>query len=108
VSDITFRLPPELVDLIAERVAGQIAERWLSPSELAEHFGCSVRTVSTYTKAGMPHARHGTRPVYKATECDGWLRERSGGGTLAANGPAPLPRPGPGQREVGPDAKQAA
>jgi hypothetical protein len=94
---------------VAERVAELVREReerWLSQKELARHLGCSVRTVSSYHRAGMPHLPVGSHPRYRASECEAWLRERAGGGRIApaTNGPAPLQRPGPGHQEVGPDA----
>jgi hypothetical protein len=63
------RLEVELSDAqleaIAERVAELVSngpERWLSQKELAAHFGCSVRTVSNYHRAGMPHLMIGAHP----------------------------------------------
>jgi excisionase family DNA binding protein len=99
---------------IAERVAELVStapEKWLSQKELAEHFGCSIRTVSTWQKAGMPCLRVGSHPRFKASECEAWLTAKGGrayDGAGSSNGPAPLPRPGPGHRKDGSDAKKAA
>jgi hypothetical protein len=112
------RLEIELTDAqleaIAERVADLVRsepERWLSQNELADHLGCSVRTISNYHRAGMPHLMLGSHPRYRASDCEAWLTARGGrayDGAGSSNGPAPLPRPGPGHRKVGSDAKQEA
>jgi hypothetical protein len=101
------RLEVELTDAqlvaIAEKVAeinGDREERWLSQMELAQHFGCSVRTVLTWQKQGMPHITVGSHPRYRASEVEAWLNGR--------NGAAPRKRPAPGHRKDGSDASQAA
>jgi excisionase family DNA binding protein len=68
-------LTDEQLSAIAERVAELVKaeERWLSQKELAEHLGCSVRTVSNYHRAGMPHLMVGSHPRYRASEVEVWL-----------------------------------
>jgi transposase len=80
------RLEVELTDAqlkaIAQKVAeinGDREERWLSQKELAQHFGCSVRTVFTWQKQGMPHIMVGSHPRYRASEGEAWLARQSGG-----------------------------
>jgi hypothetical protein len=84
---------------LAERVAEHLAvrkERWLSQKELSQHFGCSVRTVLTWQKQGMPHITAGSHPRYRASECEAWLARQSGGRVKPiANGAAPRKRPAP-------------
>jgi excisionase family DNA binding protein len=111
---LELELTDEQLAELAEQVATLVrseAERWLSQKELAEHLGCSVRTVSNYQRAGMPCLKVGSHPRFKASDCEAWLTARDGrayDGVGSSNGPAPLPRPGPGHRKVGSDAKQEA
>ena len=70
-----MRLEVELTDAQLEAIAERVAElvradeRWLSQKELADHLGCSVRTVSNYHRAGLPHLMVGSHPRYRASEC---------------------------------------
>jgi excisionase family DNA binding protein len=111
---LELQLSDEQVAALAEKVAELVPsgpERWLSPKELADHLGCSVRTVSNYQRAGMPCLRVGSHPRFKASKCEAWLTARGGrayDGVGSSNGPAPLPRPGPDQEEGDPLGKQAA
>jgi hypothetical protein len=103
VTEVSLPFPPELVEEIAKRAAElvqQEPERWLSQKELAAHFGCSIRTVSNYHRAGMPHIMVGSHPRYRASECEAFLTARSGraydggwfnqsGAATAGNDPAP-------------------
>jgi phage terminase Nu1 subunit (DNA packaging protein) len=77
---LEFELSDEQLAAIAARVAELVVaqERWLSQKELAEHFGCSVRTVSNYQRAGMPHQMVGSHPRYRASEVEAWLASRHG------------------------------
>jgi hypothetical protein len=77
---LELELTDEQLSAIAERVAELVVtqERWLSQKELAEHFGCSVRTVSNYQRAGMPHLMIGSHPRYRASEVEAWLTARGG------------------------------
>jgi excisionase family DNA binding protein len=93
------RLEIELTDAqlaaIAERVAELVTngpERWLSQKELAEHFGCSVRTVLTWQKQGLPCLRVGSHPRFKASTCETWLSGRLHGDLTESTGSSKLPR----------------
>jgi hypothetical protein len=109
---LTIELTDEQLEAIAECVAELVKaeQRWLTQRELADHLGCSVRTISNYHRAGMPHLMLGSHPRYRALDCEEWLTARSGRAYDGApsNGPAPLPRPGPDQEEGDPLGKQAA
>jgi excisionase family DNA binding protein len=78
------RLEVELTDAqlatIAECVAELVVareERWLTPKELADHLSCSVRTISNYHRAGMPHLMVGSHPRYRASDVEAWLARYS-------------------------------
>jgi hypothetical protein len=108
-----LELTDEQLEAIAERVAGLVpapTERWLSQRELAEHFGCSVRTILTYQKAGMPHLMIGSHPRFKASECEAWLDSRNGSvGRLSQpqDGAAPPVTARPRHQEgIAPDAER--
>jgi excisionase family DNA binding protein len=78
---LELELTDEQLLAIAERVAELVSngpERWLTPRELADHLGCSVRTVSNYQRAGMPHQMVGSHPRYRASEVEAWLASRHG------------------------------
>jgi excisionase family DNA binding protein len=113
MSDLTISLGDELIEAIATRAADLVharPERWLTPKELAEHFGCSVRTVSNYHRAGMPHLMIGSKPRYRASDVEAWLTASGNGGRVApfANrGGDRHQRPRPMTREVTPDGKAA-
>jgi hypothetical protein len=69
---LEIELTDAQLDAIAARIADRVPhERWLSQRELAEHFGCSVRTVSSYTRAGMPHLMVGSHPVSRLHSASG-------------------------------------
>jgi excisionase family DNA binding protein len=109
---LELELSDEQLAAIATRVAElvKVDERWLTQRELADHLGCSVRTISNYQRAGMPSVRVGSHPRFRASDCEEWLTARSGRAYDgdSSNGPAPLPRPGPDQEEGRPLGKKAA
>jgi hypothetical protein len=102
---VEFELSDEQVRVIARHAAefvDESPERWLSQKELANHFGCSVRTVLNYQRAGMPHLVVGNKPRFRASDCDAWLTARAGRAydpVGSINGAAPLARPAPGHQE---------
>jgi hypothetical protein len=54
-------------------------ERLMLRADVAEHFGCSVRTIDSWLRDGAPCTRlglHGS-PRFKASELEAWLRARS-------------------------------
>jgi hypothetical protein len=112
MSDFSLRIPPEWLEVIAERVADMVAQKpepWLTKKELAEHWRCAPRTIDNYVKAGMPKGRHGTKLIFKASECEAWLDARQGraydrvdsrnGAAQPPEAPGRPPAPGPQEAE---------
>jgi excisionase family DNA binding protein len=82
---IALPVPDELLDEIADRVAGLLGERessrWLGVREAAEHLGCSRHRVYTLvSEQRIPHQHEGRRVVFDKAELDRWVR--AGGAPL--------------------------
>ncbi len=85
---ITFDLPEEAIEAIAQRVAAILADReapadggWLrGASDIAAYLGCPRSRVYALTSAGrIPVERDGSALIARRFELDAWLRE---GGAL--------------------------
>jgi excisionase family DNA binding protein len=79
---IALELPDDLVEAVAERVAGILDERmarqrWAEIEATAQYLGVSVRRVRELRERGMPAKRVGRRLLFDLREVDAWL-ERQG------------------------------
>ncbi len=83
---LTVNVPDELVERIAERAAELVAERqspavseWLTTAEAAEHLRCPKSRIYALVSARrIPHAKDGSRTLFKRAELDRWVE--NGGG----------------------------
>ncbi|MEJ7655669.1 MAG: excisionase family DNA-binding protein [Thermoleophilaceae bacterium] len=82
---LALELPPELLEHLAERAAGIVAERlepesepWIGVVEAAEHLDCPRSRVYALASASrIPLERDGSRLLFKRSQLDEWVR---GGG----------------------------
>jgi excisionase family DNA binding protein len=75
---IALELPDDLVEAVAERVAGILDERmarqrWAEIEATAQYLGVSVRRVRELRERGMPAKRVGRRLLFDLREVDAWL-----------------------------------
>jgi hypothetical protein len=88
-----------------------MSEPWLDRQGLAEHLGCSVRSVELRMAEGMPAWKVMGRVKFRVSEVEPWLEEhgylqRLGGGCTVAptpTGAATAATVPPHDREVSPD-----
>ncbi len=84
MSDLSLRLPDEVIEAIAERVAEILRERqdgnnrspYLSgASAAAEYLGWPTERVYKHL-VSLPHFRHGRRLMFRRDELDAWVEAR--------------------------------
>jgi excisionase family DNA binding protein len=78
---IALELPDDLVEAVAERVAGILDERmarqrWAEIEATAQYLGVSVRRVRELRERGMPAKRVGRRLLFDLREVDAWLERQ--------------------------------
>jgi excisionase family DNA binding protein len=78
---IALELPDDLVEAVAERVAGILDERmarqrWAEIEATAQSLGVSVRRVRELRERGMPAKRVGRRLLFDLREVDAWLERQ--------------------------------
>lgn len=82
MSEVTFTLPPTVLEQIAQRAAEITADRtdaWLSAQEAADYLRCPLSRIRALTSARRIPVHHdGSRCLYRRSELDTWVR--SGGG----------------------------
>lgn len=68
----------EVVELAAVRESRRGQEKPLTKAEVAEHFQVSVRTVTRWMTAGLPHDKPyaGGSVRFRLSECEAWFRRR--------------------------------
>ena len=84
---LSLALPPELVELVAERAAEIVAERlapltepWVGVDQAAEHLACPKSRIYALVSAQrIPHEKDGSRLLFRRSDLDEWLEQ--GGGT---------------------------
>jgi excisionase family DNA binding protein len=87
MEELTMTLPEELVELVAERPAEIVAGRrlhepepWISVPEAAKHLSAPRSRIYSLVESGrIPHARDGTKLLFRRSELDRWLVENGGG-----------------------------
>lgn len=81
---ITFDIPPEVIDQIAERVIEKLGERqapaddgWLrGAAEIAEYAGCTPSRIYSLVSAGrIPVEKDGAAIVIKRSTLDAWIKK---------------------------------
>jgi excisionase family DNA binding protein len=89
---VSLTLPPELIELVAQRAAEILAERsesaaspWLSLEGAAEYLGWPKQRLYKLTASNaIPHRKHGNRVLFHRAELDQWLdQSRRGPGMLS-------------------------
>jgi excisionase family DNA binding protein len=83
---LSLAVPPELVELVAERAAELVAARlatepepWVGVAAAAEHLACPRSRLYALVSAGrIPHAKDGSRLLFKRSALDAWVRDGGG------------------------------
>ncbi len=84
---LSLALPPELVEVVAERAAEIVAERlapltepWVGVDQAAEHLACPKSRIYALVSARrIPHEKDGSRLLFRRSDLDAWLEQ--GGAT---------------------------
>jgi hypothetical protein len=78
-------------ELIARRVAELIGleEPWLGKAEIAEHFGCSTRSIELAMKKGLPYRLIFGRSKFRASAVQAWLDAQHNADEGSAEGSTP-------------------
>lgn len=85
-SKLIVQLPDEVLDAIADRVAGIISERtgadrpepWIGVAEAAEHLHCRPQRIYALVHQGrLRPRRDGSRLLFRRSELDQWLLRES-------------------------------
>jgi len=84
---LSLALPPELVEVVAQRTAEIVAERlgqqpepWIGVDQAAEHLACPKSRIYALVSAGrIPHEKDGSRLLFRRSDLDAWLEQ--GGAT---------------------------
>jgi len=85
---LTFDLPPEVLDNIAERAAALLADRQPAPADdgyldvpgAAAYLACSTsRIYSLVSARRIPHFKDGSRTIFRRSDLDKWIDQ--GGAT---------------------------
>jgi hypothetical protein len=50
-------------------------EPWLDKAGIAQHLGCSVRSIEFAVRDGLPHAVIFGRKKFRASEVEAWLEQ---------------------------------
>ena len=75
-------VPPELIELLVERVAQRMApppgwEPWVGVADVARHLGCRPQRVydlvSRRATSGIPHRKEGGRLLFRLSQIDAWI-----------------------------------
>ena len=82
-SSVSLPVPVELLDALAERVAGLVVAQlaapspsaeWLDVAGAADHLCCKPRRLHDLVSQGrVPHYREGGRLVFRRSELDEWI-----------------------------------
>jgi excisionase family DNA binding protein len=84
---LSLAVPAELIELVADRAAELVAERlaaaapdpWIGVAQAADHLACPRSRVYALVSAGrLPHAKDGSRLLFKRSELDRWVLEGGG------------------------------
>ncbi len=84
--EVTFALPPELLEAIAARAAELVEDQglerpepWIGVDAAAEYLACKRQRIYDLVSQGrIPHRREGTRLLFKRSELDEWLEREAG------------------------------
>ena len=83
---LVVQLPDEVLDAIADRVAGILSERteadrpepWIGVAEAAEHLHCRAQRIYALVHQGrLSPRRDGSRLLFRRSELDQWLLRES-------------------------------
>jgi excisionase family DNA binding protein len=80
---LSVSLPPELVEIVAERAAELVEERsdarvepWIGVREASAHLACPRSRIYALVSARrIPHRKDGSRLLFRRSELDAWLAE---------------------------------
>jgi excisionase family DNA binding protein len=80
---LSVSLPPELVEIVAERAAELVEERsgarvepWIGVRDASAHLACPASRVYALVSARrIPHRKDGSRLLFRRSELDAWLAE---------------------------------
>lgn len=83
---IALPITDDTIALIADRVAGLLAERlpsaaspWLTVADAATYLGCPTSRVYALKAARqIPHHKEGSRLLFHRDELDAWVRKGGG------------------------------
>lgn len=85
MSGIVFDLPLDVIEQIAQRAAAIISDRprssepWLDVAGAAAHLACPKSRIYALSSANrIPHAKDGSRLLFRASELDEWLQQGGG------------------------------
>jgi Helix-turn-helix domain len=78
---LSLLIPPELVDVLADRVAVRLSagrvEPWVGVGDVARHLGCRPQRiydlVSRRSASGIPHRKEGGRLLFRLSQIDQWI-----------------------------------
>ncbi len=81
--EVTFALPPELLEAIAARAAELVEDRvaeapepWLDVHEAAEYLRCKPQRIYDLVSQGrLRHRKDGRRLLFRRSELDAYLEE---------------------------------
>lgn len=79
--DVTFSLPPELLEAIAARAAELVEDRtvespqpWIGVEEAAEHLACKPQRIYDLVSQGrLEHRKDGRRLLFRRSDLDSHL-----------------------------------
>ena len=67
----------KVVEMLAGRLGRQPREPWVGVDAAARHLHCSPQRIyDLCSRAGLPHAKEGTRSLFRLSEVDAWLERR--------------------------------
>ena len=80
---LTLTLPPEAMQVLAERLAELLqaaprSEEWVGVDDAARHIGCNRnRIYYLVSNNRIPHHHEGRRVMFRRSELDDWLTSGS-------------------------------
>jgi excisionase family DNA binding protein len=91
---VSFALPPEFVEAVAQRAADLLADRmsppvepWIGVDEAAEHLACPVSRIYRLVSLAkgrqanpVPYCKDGQRLLFRRSELDAWAGRGGGPG----------------------------
>lgn len=91
---IGIKVPTELIDAVAERVASLLAEsepeRWIGVDQAAVHLACpKSRIYDLVSGRRIPHERDCSRLLLRRSDLDAWIH-RGGGQKALGRAPTSL------------------